>query len=195
MEIDRRKTALLVVDMLVDFVYPQGKVYYPQNKEILPKVLCVLEIMRSNGNLILFAQHYHRKDLFDRELHENRRLNCMEGSGGEELIAELNYNPDREYIVKKRRYNAFAGTDLDMILREHDIRNLIIIGTKTNCCIRATVEGAYHLEYLPIVIRECVATNSEEVNNVHLTDISKYLGEVWTMQQFEKWMDDGKIQD
>jgi nicotinamidase-related amidase len=54
-----------------------------------------------------------------------------------------------------------------MVLRENKIQNVIIVGTKTNCCIRATVTDAYYLDYTPIVVSDCVATNDETVNQVH----------------------------
>lgn len=184
MELRNGKTAFLTVDMLYDFANPNGAVFYPQNLEILPAVLRALEAARSHGLLILFAQHYHRQHVFDRELVSGRRLNCMEGSGGECLLPELAWDPKTEYIVRKRRYNAFVGTDLDLILRENGVENLVIVGTKTNCCIRATVEGAYHLDYLPIVIRECVATNNPTIHEAHLSDIDKYLGKVIDLETF-----------
>lgn len=188
-----RRTALVIVDMLYDFAHPDGKVFYPQNQEILPRIREVIDHCREKNLLIIFIQHYHRKHLFDKELKSGRRINCIEGSGGEKLMPELGYQQETDYIVKKRRYNAFLGTDLDLILREHDIRNLLICGTKTNCCIRATVEGAYHLDYHPIVIKECVATNDDIVNNVHLTDIDKYLGSVITMNELYDKLDGGEL--
>lgn len=181
---NKKKTALIVVDMLFDFADPLGAVFYSQNREILPNILNLLKIARERNLTIIFAQHYHRKYLYDKELTSGRRLNCIEGTGGENLLDELNYNAKTEYLIKKRRYNCFVGTDLDLILRENDIRRLIIVGTKTNCCIRSTVEGAYHLDYEPIVIRDCVATNDETTNNVHLNDISKYLGKVISLKEF-----------
>ena len=39
------------------------------------------------------------------------------------------------------------------------------------------------LDYDPIVVRECVATDSDAVNQVHLEDIRKYLGEVVSMDE------------
>ena len=178
------KTALLVIDMVYDFAHPNGAVYYPQNGVILPKICATIKECREKNIQIFFIQHYHREFVFDKELTSGRRLNCIEGTGGEALMPELGYDPKTDYLVKKRRYNAFCGTDLDLILRENGITTLLIVGTKTNCCIRATVEGAYHLDYEAVVIEDCVATNDEVTNQVHLTDISKYLGKVLTLEQF-----------
>jgi len=175
------KTAIIVVDMVYDFTNENGLVYYPQNREILPNINKAVEICRENGALVIFMQHCYRKDKPDKNL-LNMRPNCIEGSGGEEIDESLTVLP-QDYVIKKRRYSAFFGTDLDLVLRENDIRRVIIVGTKTNCCIRATVTDAYYLDYDVYVIRECVATNDEIVNNVHLTDIDKYLGHVIKLEE------------
>ena len=42
---------------------------------------------------------------------------------------------------------------------------------QTNCCIRATATDAHNLDYNVYVVADCVATNSDVVNQVHLEDI------------------------
>ena len=106
------------------------------------------------------------------------RPNCMEGTMGIEIDPMLPVDEEKDYVIRKRRYSGFFGTDLDLVLRENHIENVVIVGTKTNCCIRATVTDAFYLDYNGIVISDCVATNSEEVNRVHQEDIRKYLGQV-----------------
>lgn len=170
------KTALLVVDLVHDFTSPDGLVYYPQNDEIVPRVAELVAYCRARGVLIVYMQHCHRAGKPDRDL-TTMRPNCVEGSGGELIDSRLTVL-SQDYVIRKRRYSAFFGTDLDLVLREHGIRRLLVVGTKTNCCIRATVTDAYNLDYDSYVVRECVATNDEVVNNVHLQDIEKYLGHV-----------------
>ena len=178
------QSALIVVDMVYDFTDENGLVYYPQNKQILPNIQKVIDNCRDNGALIIFMQHRYRQGKPDKNL-VNMRPNCIEGSGGEAIDKSLTVK-DEDYVIQKRRYSAFFGTDLDLVLREHDIKNVIVVGTKTNCCIRATVNDAYHLDYNVYVVRECVATNDETVNNVHLTDIDKYFGRVVSMDELTR---------
>ncbi len=184
------ETALIIFDMVKDFTDPSGLVFYPQNREILPKIAQVLEKCREKGKLIIFLQHCNRAGKQD-EKAASMRPNCIEGTSGIEIDPMLNVNPE-DYVIRKRRYSGFFGTDLDLVLRENHIKNTVIIGTKTNCCIRATVTDAFYLNYNPIVIRECVATNSETVNEVHLNDIQKYLGEVVDMKTFFEKLDNGE---
>lgn len=184
------ETALIIVDMVKDFTDPSGLVYYPQNSEVLPQIAKVLQKCREKGKLVIFLQHCNRAGKPD-EKAAAMRPNCIEGSGGEEIDPMLKVDRENDYVIKKRRYSGFFGTDLDLVLRENHIKNTVIVGTKTNCCIRATVTDAFYLNYNPIVIRECVATNSETVNNVHLEDIRKYLGTVVDINTFFEKLESG----
>ncbi len=169
--------ALIVIDMTFDFVNPDGAVFYPQNLEILPKIVKLVEKAREDNTLIIFIQHSHREGKYDEKTLTGRK-NSLEGTGGDQLDPSLPINYETDYVLKKRRYSAFYYTDLDLILREHDIKDLYIVGTKTNNCVRSTVEDAYHLNYKTHVVRDCVATDSEEVNEIYLHDINRYYGHV-----------------
>ncbi|MDR2201462.1 MAG: cysteine hydrolase [Clostridiales bacterium] len=187
-----KKTALIIVDMLFDFADPAGRVYYPQTGAILPRIASVKDELRASGALIVFIQHRHRKAKPDKML-AKVRPNCIEGSGGEEICGVLAPDPAGDYIVQKRRYSAFFGTDLDLILRENGIENAVIVGAKTNCCIRATVNDAFNYGYNVYVVRECVATNDETVNNVYLNDIAKYYGRVISGGELSELIRSGEL--
>lgn len=186
------KTALLVIDMVYDFADPNGLVYYPQNEEILPRIRKVIDKCREKNALIIFVVDSHRPGKYDSELAAVRK-HCIHGTGGDEIMPCLGYNEETDFTVIKRRYSSFYGTDLDLILREHGVQNVIICGTKTNCCIRSTVHDAYFLNYKVIVPKNCVATNSDVVNEVHLTDINKYYGSVLTEEELFNKLDGGEL--
>ena len=185
------KTALLIVDMVRDFTDPNGLVFYPENRNILPEINEVLELCRNNNCLIVYLQHCNRAGKIDKKA-AAMRPNCIEGTFGVEIDPMLEVRPE-DYVIQKRRYSGFFGTDLDLVLRENEIENLIIVGTKTNCCIRATVTDAFYYNYEPYVVRECVATNSETVNEVHLNDIDKYLGHVVNKEELKNLFLQGEL--
>lgn len=186
------QTALLIVDMLRDFTNPAGLVYYPQNREVLPRIAEVLKKFHDSKRLVIFLRHFTRANKPDAKS-SSMRPNSIEGSWGDEIDDILRVDPECDYIINKRRYSGFFGTDLDLVLREHGIKNLVIVGTKTNCCIRATVTDAFNLNYEPIVVRECVATNSQIVNEVNLQDIDKYLGNVITQEELFEKLERGEL--
>lgn len=186
------KNALLVIDMQKDFTDPGGLVFYPQNREILPAIAEAVTFCRENNFLVVFTQHRYRRGKPDKNLNEMRPC-CIEGSGGEDLDTMLPVDYEKDYIVQKRRYSAFFATDLDLILREHSVENVFVAGTKTNCCIRATVTDAHSLDYRVTVLSDAVGTNSDEVNKVHLDDIRKYFGRVITLREMYAEVKIGKL--
>lgn len=185
------KTALLIVDMVKDFTDPDGLVFYPQNREVLPKIRKVLDKCREKDIMIVFLQHCNRKGKPDRKA-QAMRPNCIEGSEGIKIDPMLPVEAS-DYVIQKRRYSGFFATDLDLVLRENGVKNLIIVGTKTNCCIRATVTDAFYYDYEGYVISDCVATNSETVNRVHLEDIDKYLGHVIDSETLFQMLEEGAL--
>lgn len=171
------KTAVLVVDMIRDFTdLERGRVANPVSAALAPTVQTFVEQARARGALIIWFIDQHRAGKPDWEL-EHVRPHGEEGSVGVELDPRLHPQPE-DYQVVKRRYSAFVGTDLDLILRDNRIERIILTGTKTNVCIRATATDAFERNYHVIVPRECVATDKAHLHEANLEDIGKYMGKV-----------------
>ena len=88
-------TALVIIDMVKDFTDPEGLVFYPQNREILPRIKRVLEECRKHGILVIFLQHSYRSGKYDKNL-ANMRPNCIEGTGGDAIDPMLEVDPVRD---------------------------------------------------------------------------------------------------
>lgn len=185
------ESALIIVDMVKDFTDPRGKVFYPQNREIIPRIKELLEGCRKAGMCIVFMQHRYRKGKPDSNLSSMREC-CIEGSEGVEIDDELRPR-ENEYVIPKRRYSSFYGTDLDLVLRENGVKNCIIVGTKTNCCINATAIDSYYREYGTYVVSDCVGTNDETTNQIYLRDISKYIGTVLDSGEILNRIEEGQL--
>jgi nicotinamidase-related amidase len=76
---------------------------------------------------------------------------------------------DDEIVVTKHRVNAFAGTDLDMILRAREIETLVLMGIATSGVVLSTLLHACDADYRVIVLKDCCADHDPEVH-VCLTD-------------------------
>lgn len=177
------KTAILTVNMVYDFANENGLVYYPRNEEVLSGIRQAVDICRQCEALAMYLQHRHHKDRPGKNL-ILMCPDCIEGSGGEEIGPLLEVLP-QDYVIKKRRCSASFGTDFDLVLREYDIRRVIVAGTKTNYCIRAMVTDTYSLDYGVCIVRDCVVTDGPVTNEVHLTNIHKYLGHVSPLGELE----------
>ncbi|MCG2863306.1 MAG: cysteine hydrolase [Vulcanisaeta sp.] len=146
--LDPSKTAVLVIDMQNDFVKPNGKLYVPTAQETIPAIRKLLEKARSANVPIIYTQDWHFKN--DPEF----RIwgeHCVANTWGAEIIDELKPAPD-DIVIRKRRYDAFFGTDLDYVLR-HIVHadTLVIVGTVANICVLHTA-GSAALNWYNVVV-------------------------------------------
>ena len=82
---------------------------------------------------------------------------CLEGTPGMDLAAGLGPEPADVRIQRKRRYDAFIGTDLDAALRTRGVENLLVTGVCTDICVISTVYHARNLDYRVFLLRDAVA--------------------------------------
>ncbi len=165
--------ALLVVDMLVDFIDPEGALYIgPVAEELVPAVKSKLEESRSGGDMVIFICDRHLED--DKEF-EMFPPHSREASGGEEIVPELSPRSG-ERVIPKRRFSAFFGTDLDLSLREKNIDEIEIVGCVTNICVLYTAADARALNYKVSVPSKAVASFDPEAHRFALQEMEKTLG-------------------
>ncbi len=151
---------LLVIDMLNDFIDEKGSLVVPGAGRIVPRVREVVESAREQGIPVIYVTDWHRED--DREF-DYWPPHAVEGSWGSQVVPELAPMPG-DHLVRKRRYSAFFGTDLDLFLRERGVVKLYLTGVLTNICVYATALDAAMRGYEVAVFRDAVASLSEETD-------------------------------
>jgi maleamate amidohydrolase len=170
--------ALLLVDVLNGFFSPQGALYYPDVKAVVDPLRQLRDTARRAGRLIVYVTEQHRAGLFDFEgLHLPPHL----VHGETDAVPFEDFVPadtPNEVTLPKRRYSAFYGTDLDMLLREQHVDRLVIAGVKTNVCVRATVQDAFAAGYRVVVPRAATNSNRPHLAIASLEDIEHYFGRV-----------------
>ncbi|MFO8191713.1 MAG: isochorismatase family cysteine hydrolase [Bacillota bacterium] len=165
--------ALLVVDMLVDFIDPEGALYIGSSGEdLVPAVRAKLDQFRSAGQPIIFICDHHLEDDSEFAMFPPHSLS---GSKGAEIIPGLALVAG-ERVIYKRRYSAFFGTDLDLTLREKEISDIELVGCVTNICILYTAAHARMLGYNVTVPVAAVAGFDPEAHRFALQEMEKTLG-------------------
>ncbi len=152
-----KNTAVLVVDMLNDFV--TGSLKCDRGLAIVPTTARLLDEARKNGIPVIFCNDAHIRGV-DHEL----KLwgdHAIQGTKGAEVIPELHLS-EKDYVVPKRRYSGFFHTDLDLLLKELGIENVIMTGLHTHMCVRHTSADAYCLGYNVIVCKDATNSFTEE---------------------------------
>jgi biuret amidohydrolase len=160
---DPRATALLVVDMQNDFLLPDAPVRTPGGLELVPAIAALARSCRAAGLPVVFTQEMHRADLSDFGIElVFEPPHCVEGTTGLDLADGLGVEAGDPLIRSKRRYDAFQGTDLDLVLRTRGVENLLVAGVCTDICVIATVQHARNLDYRVFVLRDLVAATTPE---------------------------------
>ncbi len=165
------ESALLVIDMLNDFIKEGGTLVVPGAELIIPTIREGLDEARKTGVYVIFVTDAHLEDDSEFEVWPSHALS---GEWGGEVIEELAPIPG-EYVIRKRRYSAFFGTDLDLLLRERGVRNLYLTGVLTNICIYATALDASMRGYRVSVFRDGVASLSEETDRFIFSQLTEVL--------------------
>ncbi len=142
------RKALLVIDMLNDFVHPDGVLYCGQPaRDIVPSIRKLVDQFASQGDLVVFVKDAHRPD--DPEF-QMFPPHAVKNSWGSEIVPEL-APPEGALQLEKTRYDAFFGTDLDAILKRTQPREVWVTGVCTSICVMDTV-GQLRNRDLPVFI-------------------------------------------
>ena len=185
--INKESTAILVVDMLNDFLKPGGKMVLDIGKAIIEPSSRLLERARNNRISIVYVNDSHRPGLRQDREFRKRAEHCIEGTWGSEVIRELKPR-EGDFVVKKRRFSGFYETDLDLTLKDLEIDTVVIIGVVTNICVRSTVHDAFFRGYKVIIPRDCVMATGEREQESSLYDIETHFGEVTTLERVMELM-------
>lgn len=157
------KTAVLVIDMIKDFVKEGFPMYFPQGGAIIPPMKAFIDTCRAKGMPVIFTTQTHK--LNDADMGFYGRLMdpigshaiCREGGEGAEIVEELGMQPS-DMLVVKHNYSAFYGTDLDLMLRSMKVTNVVIVGVCTEMCCAATAREAINHGYETAFISDLTAT-------------------------------------
>jgi nicotinamidase-related amidase len=176
--LDRRATAVLVVDMQNAFIDPAGSlgrmgVPVARNTRPIPHVRRVLDAARAARVPIVHLRFVLRRDLAD--LGEIGRLypplrelgHCAEGSWDAQFYPGMEPAPG-EYVVDKNRFSGFFGTSLDTLLRCLHVGTVVVTGVATNVCVESTVRDAFARDYRVVVPREATGSYTEEMEAASL---------------------------
>lgn len=175
--------ALIVIDFTYDFIAHDGKLTCGDEGQRIEKALTELVNQYDiAGQYIVLAVDKH--EVGDTYHPENALFppHNITHSPGRELYGSLalwyQQRTDQQHIyyMDKRRYSAFAGTDLDIRLRERNINHITVCGVCTDICVLHTLVDAYNLGYKLSVPTNAVASFDPKGHAWALTHFSSVLG-------------------
>jgi ureidoacrylate peracid hydrolase len=179
LDFDPARSAVLVIDMLNDFLEPEGAMPLLEGRRLYEPIGRLVKSARESRTPVIWVCDEHLPT--DREF-EKRSVHCLQGSWGAEIVSEL--EPDvSELRIPKTRYSGFFETDLDRRLRQQGIDHIILTGVVTNICVRSTAHDAFFRDYRVTVPVECVAATSEREQESTLYDLDTHYGTVAGLEE------------
>ncbi len=173
-----QRTAVLVVDMLVDFFAAKDNLAPPLHiASLVEKNRQVCRFARGNNIPLVFVNDSFQKT--EAPIVRHFKLStphCIEGTEGAKIVKELEYDDNRDFVVGKKLYDGFFNTRLDSILRELDVKTCVVTGTWTDACVRHTVMGAWCRGYDVIVLKDCCSCPDEDEHIRSLAYMKKFYG-------------------
>jgi len=163
---DPAHTAVLSMDLQTAIVS-----IYVKEEGFLVRTASVLKRARQSAMCVIHVQVGFRPNLPEVSPRNTllsaikssaRHRQVFEGAGG--AIHSAVAPEGEDIVVTKHRVSAFAGTDLEMILRAKDIDTLVLFGISTSGVVLSTLLHASDADYRLVVIQDCCTDLDAEVH-------------------------------
>ncbi|MGN6227052.1 MAG: cysteine hydrolase family protein [Dyella sp.] len=180
----RADTALLLMDL-----QPAILANY-QDAEYLPRIARALAAARAAALPVIWVRVAFRNG-YPEVARDNPVFAGISRSGRlTETGADTQIHPDldvqpQDVLITKRRFSAFAGSDLDVVLRAAGVRHLVLAGVSTSGVVLSTVRLAADLDYRLTVLTDGCLDGDAEVHRV-LTE--KVFPRQATVRSVDDWV-------
>ncbi|MFC2075104.1 cysteine hydrolase family protein [Bdellovibrionota bacterium] len=164
-------TALLIVDMLNDFLLPGASLEVEGGRKIIPAIQKKIEEARSRNFPIIFICDAHEED--DPEF-KYWPGHAVKGTKGAEVVEELAPEPN-DLLIPKPTLSSFYKTNLEEELNKRGIKRIILTGVCTNICIHYTAFDCVSRGFEVEIPEDCVAGLTEEDHRLALKQITEIL--------------------
>jgi nicotinamidase-related amidase len=189
---EKGKTALIVVDMQNDFVRDGGILQTKAAKATLGANKKLIEFFRAAKMPVIYTR------LVD--VNDNQRVRLMQFGRPDALKANAivpgfkRFYPDvkkeldsadvvdeiyptkGDIVIDKDLFDAFQGTNLDIVLKANGIKTVLVTGTVTQICVDSTGKGAFNNGYNSVLISDAISTDASEP---YVKELLTYFGRLW----------------
>ncbi len=167
---DKCETALLIVDVINDFDFPEANQLMRYVPPLARKLAKLKKRAKRAGVPVVYVN-----DNFGRWRSDLHSLveHCRKGKGRE--FVDLLRPDEDDYFVLKPKHSGFFESTLETLLRYLGARNLIVTGLAGNYCVLFTANDAYMRDYKLVVPSDCTASNTAAENKQALKLMKNYL--------------------
>jgi|SRR5687768_11652254 len=156
---DKSKAALLLIDVINDFDFPEGEELLRLAKPVGKNIAALKKRANDAGIPAVYVN-----DNFGRWQSDFKKIvaHCKNARGKE--FVEMLLPEDEDYFVLKPKHSGFYSTSLHLLVTHLGAENLILTGIAGNNCVLFTANDAYMRDFKIFIPSDCVVSNTEEEN-------------------------------
>ena len=102
--------------------------------------------------------------------------------GQRQIVADIAPQPD-DIVVRKQKPSALFGTPLMSMLNEVHADSVLVAGTTTSGCVRASVIDAFSYNMKVSVVEECVFDRGQASHKINLFDMAMKYADVISLKE------------
>ena len=167
------RKALLVIDMLNDFVDPAGALYCgEESRRIIPVIRFLVDDFTRRNHLVAYLCDAHAVD--DKEF-ELFAPHAVKSTWGSRIIADLT-PPPGAIVIGKTRFSALYGNELAGILASARPEEVWVAGVCTSICVMDTAGDLRNRDYSVVIPVDAVADFDPEFHEFGLKRMKRVYG-------------------
>lgn len=199
---DVKKSALILIETQNEWIHPNGRLYPRlEDKELFE------ESVKNIESSLAYARKIGMPIIHCGLKYQKGHPELANGKAGlREAIKHLETFPindfrsqfyetmtpiEGEFITSGRTGSSgFAGSNLDIYLRNNKIETIYLVGYATNVCVESTFREAHDMGYYPVIISDACATFDRAQHDHVFKYIVHHYGETLTTASFEQLYND-----
>ena len=193
-EFSSQNTALLVIDMSLDFLADGAPFETQEGRQMMPKLIKLIRRCREIELPIIYINHVHHPGAKDMgtlgkrfpTIRQGKALRA--GSEGVQIWPEIAPQAG-DIVMEKIRQSGFMYTRLEATLKELEVKNILVAGIATGACVECTARDAVARDYSVIVLSDVTSASglpdlgwgevdSDTLQRVFLTNFAYHFGKV-----------------
>ncbi|MCY4361578.1 MAG: cysteine hydrolase [Gammaproteobacteria bacterium] len=185
--INRKTSALLIIDMQNAFLEPGAILEAPMGRDIITRLARLIDVCRELCVPVIWVRLDSSAPygglLLEKYPSLREQQVLYKGTHSFELFSDMPAPLENEFHIVKHKYDAFHRTDLDTLLRNIGADTVIITGVTTNCCCESTARSAFEHDYKVAFTSDATAAFEERLHEATLGTVRELFGRVVTVAE------------
>ncbi len=181
LKLDAKKTALVVIDLQQGIVARQTAPHIPSR--VIERSARIAKLLRAKGGTVVYVRVDMNAFLHLPVDQPFRDPNAPPlPVAASELVSEAGFQPG-DVLITKRHWGAFAGTELEQILRQRGIDTVVLTGISTNAGVESTARQGTGLGFAFVVVEDACSSSEAESHKFAFEKIFPRLAKVRTTEE------------